>query len=151
MIVWEGLLNGLDGVWVLARVVIPLMVALEIAKRNNWLDKLNHVIHPPFGKLGLSEHGAFPVLVAMIFGLTFGSGVIIANIREGKLSPREIRIIGTFIAICHAMIEDTLIFVAIGAPIWILVFPRLAVAIIASLIVFRIYLWRQENMALSAN
>ena len=150
-ILWQGLTNGLGGVWTLAVIVIPLMIVLEVAKSLKWLDKMSKIIHPPFRQIGLSEDGAFPVLVALIFGITYGGGVIIANIREGKLNPLEVRVIGTFMAICHALIEDTLIFVVIGIPFWILVFPRLIVAIIACLIVYRIHLWRQEKAVLTAN
>ncbi len=148
---WEGIYNGLLGVWTIARIVVPLMIVIEIAKANQWLDRVNRWLHPPFRVIGLSEHAAFPVLVAVIFGLTFGSGVILSNVREGKLSSKELRIIGTFIAICHAMIEDTLLFFVLGVPLWILIFPRLSVAIIASMIVHRFYLWRQEKATMIAN
>ncbi len=129
---WDGLTGGFEGVWILARVVIPLMVVLEVFKANAWLDKANRVIAPPFRKIGLSQDGAFPVVVASVFGLTFGSGVILSNIRENRLSDTEIRISGTFMALCHALIEDTLIFAVLGIPIWILVVPRLALAVLAS-------------------
>lgn len=143
-ILWQGFMNGLQGVWTLARIVIPLMVVLEIFKANAWLDRANGVIAPPFRKIGLSQEGAFPVLVATVFGLTFGSGVILANIREGRLSQEEIRISGTFMAICHALIEDTLLFAVLGVPIWILVMPRLVLAVLASYVVFKgTQLWIQ--------
>ncbi len=146
---WQGLINGLQGVWTLARIVIPLMVVLEIFKANAWLDKANGIIAPPFRKIGLSQEGAFPVVVATVFGLTFGSGVILANIREGRLSQQEIRISGTFMAICHALIEDTLLFAVLGVPLWILVFPRFVLAVVASYVVYRgtelFRFWRQTK------
>jgi len=144
MILWEGILNGLSGIWTIARVVVPLMIVLEIARENKILDNINHIISRPFKHLGLTEHGAFPVVVAMIFGLTFGSGVILANIREGKLSSQEITIVGTFMAICHALVEDTLIFMVIGVPLWALLFPRTVMAIIASYIVYRVLEWKAQ-------
>lgn len=138
MILLEGLLNGLMSVWVLARIVIPLMIVLEIARANRWLEKLNRWLHPPFRMLGLSEEGAFPVLVAVIFGLLFGSGLIIANYREGRLNPVEVQTMGGFMAICHAMIEDTVIFAVLGIPLWLLVVPRTSVAILASVLIYRL-------------
>ena len=73
-VLWEGLLQGMRGVGTIALVVIPLMITLEIAESNGWLQKLNRVVSKPFRTIGLSEEGAFPVVVAMVFGLTFGSG-----------------------------------------------------------------------------
>ena len=123
-VLWEGFLQGLRGVWTIARVVIPLMMVLEIAQANHLLQRVNHLIAKPFRWIGLGEEGAFPLVVAMFFGLTFGSGVIIAHMREGKVSPQEGKIIGTFMALCHALIEDTIIFMTLGAPILFLIIPR---------------------------
>ncbi|NLJ73362.1 MAG: hypothetical protein GX331_00045 [Firmicutes bacterium] len=135
-ILWNGFLQGLSGVWTIARVVIPLMIVLEIAQANNILQRINHVISKPFRWIGLGEEGAFPLVVAMVFGLTFGSGVIIAHMREGKVSDQEGRIIGTFMALCHALIEDTIIFMTLGAPFLFLIIPRVAVAFIACMVVY---------------
>jgi spore maturation protein SpmB len=127
-VLWEGVLQGLKAVWTVARVVIPLMIALEIAQANGLLQRLNRILARPFQKIGLSEEGAFPVVVAMVFGLTFGSGVIINHVREGKVTEREVKIMGSFIAIAHALIEDTIIFLTLGAPLLVLLVPRLAAA-----------------------
>lgn len=124
----EGFLQGLKGVWTVARVVIPLMIVLEIAQSNGLLQKLNRLLARPFRIIGLGQEGAFPVVVAMVFGLTFGSGVILNHVREGKVSPEETKVIGTFMALAHALIEDTIIFVSLGAPLLLLVLPRVVVA-----------------------
>ena len=65
MLLWEGLIQGLLGVWTIARVVIPLMIVLEIAQANGLLQRLNRVLAKLFRWIGLSEEGAFPVVVAI--------------------------------------------------------------------------------------
>ena len=132
IVLWEGFLQGLHSVWIIARVVVPLMIVLEIAQDNNILQKLNRFLARPFKKIGLSEEGAFPVVVALFFGLTFGSGVILNHLREGKVTLEEAKIIGTFIALAHALIEDTIIFFSLGAPISLLILPRLFLAFLFS-------------------
>ncbi len=139
-ILWEGLKQGLHGVWTVARVVIPLMIILEIAQANGLLQRLNRVLaRPPFRRIGLSEEGAFPVVVAMVFGLTFGSGGVILNhVQEGKITAREVKIMGTFIALAHALIEDTIIFFSLGgAPLLLLLVPRLTAAYGMAYLVYR--------------
>ncbi|HHT91341.1 MAG: hypothetical protein QM451_04845 [Bacillota bacterium] len=137
-VLWEGLLQGMRGVGTIALVVIPLMITLEIAESNGWLQKLNRVVSKPFRTIGLSEEGAFPVVVAMVFGLTFGSGVIINHVRRGQVSRKEARVTGTFMALAHALIEDTLIFWALGAPFLLLLAPRLLVAYAMAYIVHKL-------------
>lgn len=136
-VIWEGFLQGLDGVKTVALVVIPLMIFLEIAQANGLLQKINRVLARAFKYIGLSEEGAFPVLVAMIFGLTFGSGVIINHVRTGKVTDNEVKIVGTFISIAHALIEDTIIFLTLGVPLLLLIFPRILVAYALAYFVYK--------------
>ena len=82
----------------------------------------------------------------MFFGLTFGSGVIIAHMREGKVSPQEGRIIGTFMALCHALIEDTIIFHDSRGSFTVLIIPRAAVAFGVCVII-----WSSEEERNGAN
>lgn len=136
-ILWEGLVQGLRGLWTVALIVIPLMIVLEIGERNGLLQKLNRLMARPFKVIGLGEEGAFPVVVAVVFGITYGSGLIINHVRTGKVGPKEARVVGTFIAIAHALIEDTILFWVLGAPIFLLVVPRVLLAYIMSYIVYR--------------
>ncbi|NMB00493.1 MAG: hypothetical protein GX971_03070 [Firmicutes bacterium] len=132
---WEGFLQGLRGVWTIAIIVVPLMIILEIAEHNGLLQKLNRLLAKPFRSIGLSEEGAFPVVIAMVFGITYGSGVIINHVRTGQVTREEATVIGTFIAIAHALIEDTILFLALGAPFLLLFFPRVLLAYIMSFLV----------------
>lgn len=136
-ILMEGLWQGLQGLWTIACIVIPLMIVLEIAERNGLLQKLNRVLAKPFRIIGLGEEGAFPVIVAVVFGITYGSGVIINHVRTGKVTPREAKIIGTFMALAHALIEDTIIFWVLGAPLLFLLVPRVTLAYFMSFLVHR--------------
>ncbi len=143
-VLWEGFLQGLQGVWTVARVVIPLMIILEIAQGNGLLQKLNRLLARPCRAIGLGEEGAFPVVVAMVFGLTFGSGVILNHVREGKVSPEETKVIGTFMALAHALIEDTIIFMSLGAPLLLLILPRVMMAYLMAYLVNR----RNQHLSL---
>lgn len=137
-VLWDGLLQGVKGVWTIASIVIPLMVVLEIAQSNGWLHKLNHFMAKPFKVIGLSEDGAFPLVVAVVFGITYGSGVILSHARTGKVTPKEARVVGTFMAIAHALIEDTIIFWVLGVPLLLLLLPRIVLAYVMAYIVHRI-------------
>jgi len=137
MVLWEGVLQGIKGVGQIALIVVPLMIVLEIAEGNGWLQKLSPYAARPFRWIGVSEEGVFPLVVAMVFGLTYGSGLIINHVRTGQISAQEAKIIGTFMAIAHALIEDTLIFLVLGAPLLLLVVPRLLLAFAMSHVIYR--------------
>ncbi len=141
-ILWEGFVQGMRGLWTVALIVIPLMVVLEIADSNGLLKRLNRLMAKPFRVIGLREEGAFPVVVAIVFGITYGSGVIINHVRTGKVTRKEARVVGTFMALAHALIEDTVIFWVLGAPLLLLLAPRVILAYIMSYLVYR---WTPET------
>jgi hypothetical protein len=134
-VLWEGFVQGVRGVITIGLIVVPLMIVLEIAQGNGWLQKLNHYAAKPFRRIGVGEEGVFPLVVAMLFGLTYGSGLIINHVRTGQVSAREAKVIGTFMAIAHALVEDTIIFLVLGAPLLLLLVPRLVLAFAMSYIV----------------
>ncbi|MDI9484578.1 MAG: nucleoside recognition domain-containing protein [Bacillota bacterium] len=136
-VLWDGFLQGAKGVWTIAIIVIPLMIVLEIAQSNGLLHRLNRFMTKPFKILGLSEEGAFPLVVAIVFGITYGSGVILNHARTGKVTPKEARVVGTFMAVAHALIEDTIIFWVLGVPLLLLLVPRIVLAYVMAYIVHR--------------
>jgi len=75
-------------------------------------------------------NSAFSLTIGVILGITYGAGILITEYNKGTLSKHEIMYIGTFLMICHAIIEDTLLFVIFGANIWIIVIMRVVFAFI---------------------
>jgi hypothetical protein len=64
-------------------------------------------------------------------GLTYGSVVMIEEVERGEIAAADADLLNYHIAINHSLLEDTLLFVAIGVPaVWI-TFPRILLAIIA--------------------
>jgi hypothetical protein len=60
----------------------------------------------------------------LVLGITYGAGVLIAEAKSGDMSKDEIFVIGSFLLICHALIEDTLLFAMMGANGWVVVIVR---------------------------
>ena len=51
------------------------------------------------------------------------------------MTKKDVILVSTFLCLCHAIIEDTLLFMAIGANPFIIVLVRVIVAIIITLVV----------------
>lgn len=141
----EGLTESLKNIITIALIVIPLMVGLEIAKDLNVLDKINKMFYPVAKTFKISTEATFPLLVGLVFGISYGAGIIIQYAREGRLTNRELIIVNTFLAIAHALIEDTLLFVVVGASGTMLIASRLILAIVVTMIVARLIPEEQGN------
>jgi len=75
-------------------------------------------------------NSAFSITIGVILGITYGAGILISEYEKNTLSKKEILYIGTFLMICHAIIEDTLLFVIFGANIWVIITLRVLFAFI---------------------
>jgi len=82
-------------------------------------------------------NSGFSILVGVILGITYGAGILIAEYEKGILQKREVLFIGTYLMICHAIIEDTLLFVIFGANPWLIVGLRLLFATLVAYIIVK--------------
>ena len=133
----EAFFGSLKSILTIAKVVIPLMVVMEILKSFKILDKLSNLLYPVTKFLGISKKSSFPLLVGLVLGLAYGAGVIVKSAKEGDLSKKDLYLLMIFLVTCHSVIEDTLIFVAIGANGWLLLGIRIPLAMILTALVAR--------------
>lgn len=134
-IVSEGIIGGLKSVLNIAMIVFPLMIVMEIAKDLNLLNKISDFCKPLTKWMGVSKQSAFPLAIGLVFGLAYGAGIIIQSAKEGDLDKRSLILVSIFLVCCHAVIEDTLIFVAVGANGFLLLTMRLVTALILTIII----------------
>lgn len=134
----ESFTGSLESVITMAKIIIPLMVVMEILKDSKILDKLTDKMEPIAKFFDISNAAVFPLVIGLIFGLSYGAGIIIESAEENNLSKKDLYTLMIFLIACHAVIEDTLLFVAVGANLWFLLTVRLGVAIIISLFASRV-------------
>ena len=150
MIFMEGLRGSLLQVWHLALIVVPLMLGMQILDDLRILEKVSIQLEKVVRFLGISGAGAFPLVIGLVFGLAYGAGMIIHYARQGQLSRRELLLIVTFLSINHSVFEDTLLFVAIGANGFLILFIRFAAAIMVTALLNKL-LPRDGSNPLPAN
>ena len=114
-------------------IIIPLFVLLEYAQRRGILDWLGKKLERFFGALHFKKNSIFPLLAGLCFGISYGAGVLLDESRQGRLEGKQTFLVAAYLGICHAVFEDTLLFVAVGASGLLLIIPRL---IAASLVVY---------------
>lgn len=135
----ESILGSLNSVFNMAKIIIPLMLMMELLKDLKVLDRISHFLSPVSSFFGIDENSTFPLVIGLIFGLAYGAGIIIDSVNEDNLSKKDLYVIIIFLIACHAVFEDTLLFVAIGANGILLFTLRLVAAIICALIASNIF------------
>ena len=129
-------------------IIIPLMIVLALLTDSRLLDRGVDYIQPVMQRLNLSSRAAFPLLAGFFLGIVFGSGVIISFANDGTLTKRDLILVLVFLGICHSIVEDTLIFAALGANWWVLVSCRFVLAALATFAVSFVLPFRPDKVSL---
>ena len=128
-------------------VIITLMlVTLEILKTIGVLKFLNKILYIVTKPLGISESASMPLLIGLLAGITYGAGAILASFSSNEMNKKDVVLVSIFLCICHGIIEDTLLFAAIGSIGWVIFAIRLVLAIVITLIVNLIYISKSKNI-----
>jgi hypothetical protein len=125
----EGSLGLLLRVFV---IVVPIMVVLEVFEGSRPFRVLTHGWSWLFGRwLGLREEAAAPTLVGFLFGLAYAGGVIVRDTRRHDLGRRQVFLMSVFLSMVHAIVEDSLIVISLGASFfWVVVYRTLWAALV---------------------
>ncbi len=131
-------------------IVVPIMVVLELFEGTDVYRRLVRRWSRHVGRwLGLKEESAAPTLIGFLFGLAYGGAVIVRDTRRHNLGRRQVFLMSVFLSMVHAIVEDSLIFIALGASlVWIVVY-RVAWAALVTLLLgalATLYLdWRRSR------
>jgi len=110
--------------------VTLLLILQKILDEFGFIDKLAVILRPALRVMGLPDSVAFLWIVANTLGLAYGSAIMIEQAESGKLNREDADLLNHHIGISHSLLEDTLLFVAIGVPALWIIFPRVILATI---------------------
>jgi hypothetical protein len=110
-------------------VIVVLMIIYEFYERSKFFELTKRYAQRPLEAIGISTNASITMIVGFILGITYGAGILIKNALDNKMSYQDTILSAIFLSICHAVIEDTLIFVAVGANGFILFGIRFVMAV----------------------
>lgn len=142
-IVLLGLQKASFGILQLAMVVIPLMIVIQYLKDKQYLQKFSQKLAPFTKVLGIEPNASMTLVSGLVIGLAFGAGVMIQAVQEDGVSKKDATLVFIFLVACHAVVEDTLIFIPLGIPIWPLFLLRLGIAFVLTITVAA--LWKRAE------
>ena len=111
-------------------IIVGVMIAYEIFEQSNLYEKTQMILNKPLKKIGFGPNSSVTMAVGIILGIAYGAGILIRNATTGKMTTKEIILSCLFLSLCHAVFEDTLIFVAVGANGFIILGVRIFLAIV---------------------
>lgn len=134
-VIWEAVRGSLVLLKTILLIVTPIMIVLEALRRADAFARMERVLRPLLSRAKLSAEGSFALIVGFIFGLLYGAGPLMQVGEEGRVSRAEITRVGVFLGMCHAIVEDTALFVSAGASwLWLVPGRMLFAGIVTALI-----------------
>lgn len=126
LILW--LKSSLNIALLIAAIVFSLNLLYNILNHYNFIAKLGKGLNPILKFFGLPENTGFLLLIGYIVGLAYGGALMIDQIKEGQVSRTDANLLNHHLALSHSVIEDNLLFVALGVSIWWILGVRLTLA-----------------------
>lgn len=126
-------------------IITIMLVVLEILKVIGVLNFLNRLLFYVTKPLGISESASMPLLIGLLAGITYGAGAILASFASNEMNKKDVVLVSVFLCICHGIIEDTLLFAAIGSIGWVIFLIRLVLAVIVTIILNIIYKFKERK------
>jgi len=113
----RGAVAGLKVLWELAKVMIPVVVAITVLDRSGILDDISRWLGPVMGVFGLPGESALVLVTANFTSVYAGLATMLAL----DLTLKQKSILGAMMLICHAAISETALLSKAGASgAWVL-------------------------------
>lgn len=110
-------------------------------------DAVGYILSPVLRLLGISKQAVNIVIVGLVLGILYGSGIIIQAVREGRITHADAFSTMSLMSIAHALIEDTILLSLLGGSFWGLLGVRLVFAIIIGAGINAVYSQRHNSAA----
>lgn len=137
---------GLGG-WALGEIKNLAMIYGVIAGLLGLMRTLTHfgvvrlfekALLPFLRLMGIGGAAATITVIGLVVGLAYGSGLILLDIKQGKVGRHDVFSAISLMSLSHALIEDTLLMYLIGATLWGTFVGRLAFSLVVVAILSRV-------------
>ncbi len=128
---WEWALDTLSLSLRIFIIIVSVMIVLETLKELGLTDRIASLFRPFMAFFGLTPNVATMWVTGVFFGIIYGSAVIVEEAGSGRFSRDELKRLHLSLGMCHSMVEDPALFLALGIGLQWTVIPRLLAAALA--------------------
>jgi hypothetical protein len=125
----KGFYKGLQTVWVLVKVIIPIYIIVSILSKTPVLGFLANLTKPIMNLVGLPGEAATAIVIGNLLNIYAAIGAMGAL----NLNTKEITTIALMILISHSLFVETAIIKKTGIKVTSLVLIRIFGSIIAGM------------------
>ena len=131
MLFTQWLASSLTLIVTIVLIVTALMVLQRVLEEFGWMHRIAHILSPLMRLFGLPSGCSLLWLTGNVVGMAYGAAIMIDEVEEGRLTREEANLVNHHLGVSHSLLEDTMLFVAMGISFWWIFLTRLVLAITA--------------------
>lgn len=126
LLLW--LKSSLQVILLITVIVFSLNLLYRLLDVYRLIPKLSRGVEPLLRFFGLPASTAFLWLIGYIVGLAYGGALMMDQMRDGKVNRTDANLLNYHLAMSHSVLEDNLLFVALGVSLWWILGVRFVIA-----------------------
>ncbi|GAA3935821.1 hypothetical protein [Litoribacillus peritrichatus] len=135
---WSWVVSQVEGLIMIQVIIIVLLTALKILKLVGIEKLMTLLLTPVLKVLGIGHQATTITIVGVTLGLSFGGGLLINESKAGHVSKRDVFAAMCLLALCHSVIEDTLLVLLLGADLSGVLWARIFFSVIVIALMTRV-------------
>ena len=136
----EWAVSSFKGMALLFAILTGLLIMMDVFNRFGVTAAINRLFAPVMRLSGLDRSVASITTAGILLGLAYGGGLIIAQGNDPTISRRAKYYALCWLSLCHGLIEDVALMVAIGGDFWVLFAGRIVLTLV---LVRTLMLWHR--------
>lgn len=119
-------------------IIFCILLLMKVLRRVGVLGILERGLTPVLPLFGMSSKMAPITVVGMVMGIGYGGALIIREVAKGQMSRAEVFNSMAMMGLCHGLVEDTLIMVAMGGRLGGILWGRIVFSLLVTFILVRL-------------
>jgi len=111
-------------------IISALIILLRILKKVGIESLLQKALSPILKLLNITKDASNITITGITLGLSYGAGLLISEVKNGKISKQDVLLSISFLSLAHSLIEDTLLILLLGADVVAILWMRILFAVI---------------------
>lgn len=142
---WSWVYNQILGLLIIFGIVWALVFTLDVLKKIHVIGFISRLLRPLMHRLGIAKEAETITLAGLTLGLSYGGALLIKEVEQGHIPPRDVLYSISLLGLTHSLIEDTLLMMLIGGHLSGILFARVLFSFIV--IGFFVYLVRRLELS----
>lgn len=131
MLFTQWITTSLTLIVTIVLIVTALMILQRVLEEFGWMHRIAHSLSPLMRLFGLPSGCSLLWLTGNVVGMAYGAAIMIDEVEQGRLTRYEANLVNHHLGVSHSLLEDTMLFVAMGISFWWLFLTRLILAMVA--------------------